>query len=86
MGEFIHITPGPTPTLRHYGTCPFCEREAHIVGLTQDWYDTEWCCCRCGDSWTVMGRNSRPFERAWRQRAIKQAARSWWRALLGAAA
>jgi len=79
----IHITPGPTPTLAVWARCPVCEHQAHLVGATQDWYDTTWTCCRCGDSWAGDELMDRPFVRGWRKHAISAAARKWWEVLLG---
>ena len=78
----IHITPGPTPTLTAYIDCPFCEHEAHVVGATQEWYDTIWTCCRCGDAWAGGEMLPRPFARGWRQRAQRRARLDWWDAIL----
>lgn len=75
----LHIQPGPTTTLAIVRTCPVCQREAHLVGATQDWYDTTWTCCRCGDSWAGGELLPRPFVRGWRQEAIRGACRRWWK-------
>ena len=80
----IHIKPGPTPTIATFRRCPVCKHDAHLVGATQDWYDTTWTCCRCGDSWAGGELLPRPFQRYWRRRSIASATRKWY-AVIGEA-
>jgi hypothetical protein len=78
----LHITPGPRPQLTAFRRCPFCQHEAHLIGHVQEWYDTMWHCCRCGDGWAGGEMLPRPFRPGWRPQAIREAQRAWWTALL----
>src|SRR5688500_10982224 len=62
--------------------CPICERRRrHVLSQpTSLWYGGTPTCCGCGDSWDTDGegfRNTRPFQRGWRPRAIALAKAHW---------
>ena len=73
----LHICNPPKTWIRRVATCPFCNERHRIIGMSQEWYDTIWTCCSCGDSWTVMERLPRPFARGWRAAAIAKAKQHW---------
>lgn len=85
----IHITPGPSPTLRVWRRCPVCSGHpsdgrdvyAWFVGYTQNYYNTIWTCTRCGDSIAGGWVMPRPFRPRWRQESIRDACQAWWQTL-----
>jgi hypothetical protein len=77
----IHVHHGPSVFARRIMYCPNCDHRRRFVGGVQEWYDTIWTCCTCGDSWTCEGMCARPFVRGWRQGEIARAKRNWGRAV-----
>ncbi len=56
--------------------CPTCKRSRFALFLSYEWYGPNLTCLRCGEAWDEEGRCERPFERAWRKRAVADARRS----------
>lgn len=67
---------------RQHGKCHgVCESESRIVmTVGSPYFGPDWHCVDCGDSWSSEGRYPRPFERAWRKRAVERYERLWERA------
>lgn len=53
--------------------CGNCGRKRRFVAAYYAWYGPTCTCLRCGDSWNEDGLCARPFERAWRPKAIRKA-------------
>ena len=75
--EVIHVHNPPKTWMRRVTKCPVCGERRRIVGMSQEWYDTIWTCCGCGDSWAGGELLPRPFKRGWRDAARRKARRDW---------
>ena len=73
----VHICRPPITWLRRVAVCPVCHIRGRIVGMSQEWYDTQWTCCNCGDAWEGGELLPRPFARGWRAAAKARARQRW---------
>jgi hypothetical protein len=77
-GGVTVCTPPRTLVRRRILTCWNCETKRRVAQVYQGiWYADHFYCCHCGDGWGDGERMERPFQRGWRERAIK-AARGYW--------
>lgn len=74
----IHIH-SPQATDRHMRRedCPWCKRRTFFLGFYTPWYGFTWTCLKCGDSHDGEEWSPRPFERAWRKRAVDSVKKRW---------
>jgi len=63
--------------LRQVRHCPTCDRKRRFAGFDQFMYGPTMTCLGCGDTWTVDGMLPRPFEPAWRKKAVRRAEDYW---------
>lgn len=69
-------------TRRRILTCWNCKTKRRVVQIYQGlWYADHFYCCHCGDGWGDGETMPRPFQRGWRDRAIKAAREYWDRAV-----
>jgi ribosomal protein L37AE/L43A len=73
----IHIHNPPKTWIRRVFVCPVCNERHRIVGMSQEWYDTIWTCCGCGDSWSDGWLLPHPFARGWREESKRRAKQQW---------
>lgn len=73
----IHICRPSFDYIRRITLCPNCKVRRRFILKAQDYYDTIWTCCACGDSWTAEGRMERPFKPGWRKERISRAKSDW---------
>lgn len=71
-----------TTWIRKVRVCPCCGERHRIIGMSQEWYDTIWTCCGCGDAWAGGELLPRPFRPGWRDQARAEARRNWRASLL----
>lgn len=68
----------PSFPIRHILNCPTCKQRRRMAGRDGGpWYGPTLTCLGCGDSWTCGEMHERPFQRAWRTKAIAAARRAW---------
>lgn len=63
--------------VRRRKKCPTCAKVTRFAGYAYIWYDTDWTCLACGDSWGGGEMHARPFRRGWRAKAQARAAEIW---------
>lgn len=69
---------------RRYFHCPTCDCRRGFVQTMAMWYDSEFICLGCGDTWDGYPEEGyhrpRPFARNWRADSISRAKKMWARA------
>lgn len=76
----LHINTGGGSHRRRLTGCPVCGiTTAPVVRYIpgSPYYADHFTCTCCGDSWSDGQLMERPFVRAWRQEAIRQATADW---------
>ena len=53
--------------------CPTCSLWTWHTTYYEVWYGGTIICLACGDNWQDGERGERPFERAWRKKAVQNA-------------
>jgi hypothetical protein len=68
----------PSFPIRRILNCPTEGRRRRMAGIDGGpYYGPTLTCLGCGDSWSCGERHERPFQRAWRTKAIASAKRAW---------
>lgn len=76
--ETVVVCRPPNFPIRRILTCPTCKCRRRMAGRDGGpYYGPTLTCLGCGDSWTCGEMHERPFQRAWRTKAIASAKRAW---------
>lgn len=65
--------------------CPMDMCRTEMAVRYEPYYGITMYCCRCGDAWTDGELHERPFQRGWRDRAVRDHRRLWDQATHGPA-
>lgn len=74
-GDGIVICAPRTFNHRRFRHCPTCGCKRLFLCSPAVWYSATWTCLTCGDSWCDGERQTRPFARGWRKKAVARAKR-----------